>query len=444
MNHYRPLLSALVLAVALLTGLTWALVAAEPTQLPGQSELRINELMADNRFSLEDPDEPGEYPDWIELYNPTGAAVRLDGLFLSDDPNRPNRFAIPSGLSIPAGGFMIFYADNDPRQGPQHLNFALSRTSGFVSLFSDATDSVVDSMSYGLQETDVSYGRRLDGGEPWIAFDSPTPGATNTLLPPIIRDVEQWPSSPTLSDTVTISATIIDERGLVGATLVYTTSGGSLVEVPMVGSGDVYTAQIPAFPDGTLVRYYLIATDIDDLQGRAPLSAPREPYRYVVGYQAPLLFINEIMADNESALRNPDLADNYPDWIELYNPSPNDVSLDGLFLTDSRSNRTRYAIPPGLVVPAEGYLLFYADNLPDLGPQHLNFALSKNGEYVGLSAANGEILIDEFEFPRAIQNGSIGRFPDGSPNWEGTGCISPGKPNQQCQIQAHLPVMLSQ
>jgi hypothetical protein len=303
---------------------------------------------------------------------------------------------------------------------------------------------VVDSVSYGLQETDVSYGRRLDGGEPWIAFDSPTPGATNTLLPPIIRDVEQWPSSPTLSDTVTISATIIDERGLVGATLVYTTSGGSLVEVPMVGSGDVYTAQIPAFPDGTLVRYYLIATDIDDLQGRAPLSAPREPYRYVVGYQAPLLFINEIMADNESALRNPDLADNHPDWIEIYNPSPNDVALDGLFLTDSRSNRTRYAIPPGLVVPAEGYLLFYADNLPDLGPQHLNFALSKNGEYVGLSAANGEILIDEFEFPRAIQNGSIGRFPDGSPNWEGTGCISPGKPNQQCQIQAHLPVMLSQ
>ena len=69
--------------------------------------------MASNNKTLIDPDEPGETPDWFELYNPGPGAVVLDGLGLADGEPLESGFAITSGLTIPAGGFLVFYADND-------------------------------------------------------------------------------------------------------------------------------------------------------------------------------------------------------------------------------------------------------------------------------------------------------------------------------------------
>jgi len=67
---------------------------------PGQDAsgglgLVINELMADNTSSLEDPCEPGQYPDWIELYNGSSGPVTLNGMYLTDDINDPTKWQIP-------------------------------------------------------------------------------------------------------------------------------------------------------------------------------------------------------------------------------------------------------------------------------------------------------------------------------------------------------------
>lgn len=59
------------------------------------SGLVINEFMADNKKTLEDPNEPGEHPDWIELYNASDAPITLNGLYLTDDANDPMRWRIP-------------------------------------------------------------------------------------------------------------------------------------------------------------------------------------------------------------------------------------------------------------------------------------------------------------------------------------------------------------
>jgi large repetitive protein len=450
MKHPRAFLFSGVLALLLLATLTLSLSAADTSPAAtDQAQLRINEFMADNRFTLEDPDEPGEYPDWIELYNPGPNAVSLNDLYLSDDPERPNRFAITDGLTIPAGGFLIFYADNDSRQGPYHLNFGLSRLGGYLGLFSGATDSVIDSRTYEAQTTDISEGRQVDGGTPWRTFDTPTPRATNALLPPKFLTVLQEPSIPAPDLPVTISAQLTDARGIISATLLYSAGNGSLVAVPMTATGSVtdtaYYAQIPPQPEGTLVRYYLQAKNLDALQGRAPLGAPKLPYRYVVGFAAPELYINEIMPDNEDALVNPDKQPaEYPDWIEIYNPNPTPILLSGLFLTDNRDNPTKYRIPPGVSIPAEGYVIFYADNQTNLGPLHTNFALRKEGEYLGLYAANGQILIDEYEFPLVNNDGAVERYPDGGDEWVVTACISPGAANQVCEVQAHLPLINTQ
>jgi hypothetical protein len=56
--------------------------------------LYINEFMADNDDTIQDPDGSG-YPDWIELYNAGPNAIDLGGMYLTDDMNDPTKWMIP-------------------------------------------------------------------------------------------------------------------------------------------------------------------------------------------------------------------------------------------------------------------------------------------------------------------------------------------------------------
>ena len=63
--------------------------------------LVVNECMAANEAAIEDPDEAGEFPDWIELFNGSTEPVTLSGLFLTDDLQRPTRWQIPVAVTGP-------------------------------------------------------------------------------------------------------------------------------------------------------------------------------------------------------------------------------------------------------------------------------------------------------------------------------------------------------
>jgi len=83
-------------------GDTWQSLAVPTPGAPnavvgevGGYGLVINEIMADNKRTIEDPCEGGEYPDWIELYNASQSAIALNGLYLSDDANEPTQWQIP-------------------------------------------------------------------------------------------------------------------------------------------------------------------------------------------------------------------------------------------------------------------------------------------------------------------------------------------------------------
>ena len=135
--------------------------------------------MADNDTILEDPDEPDDYPDWIELYNPGSAAIDLGGLYLTDDLTDPTQFQIPTGVTIPAGGFLLFYADNDTDQGDQHTNFKLSADGESVALFGADGVTQIDAVTFTAQTTDVAYGRQTDGTGSWGIMSQATPGSSN-------------------------------------------------------------------------------------------------------------------------------------------------------------------------------------------------------------------------------------------------------------------------
>ena len=59
-----------------------------------------------------------------------------------------------------------------------HTNFKIS-SSGETLLISDPTETILDSITIGSINTDMSYGRYLEG-ESWALFNEPTPGSSNS------------------------------------------------------------------------------------------------------------------------------------------------------------------------------------------------------------------------------------------------------------------------
>ena len=140
----------------------------------GDPPLVINEFLARNDSGI--TDEAGDHEDWLELYNPGDTPVALAGLFLTDDLAVPDAWALPA-IELAPREHVIVWCDDDEEEGALHASFKISADGEELGLY--LGDELVDSIVFGPQATDVSTGRRVDAGLPWISFDEPTPGAPN-------------------------------------------------------------------------------------------------------------------------------------------------------------------------------------------------------------------------------------------------------------------------
>ena len=152
----------------------------DPETMMEGSPVVINELMADNDNIIADPQ--GDYDDWLELHNLTDNAVLLTGMYLSDKEGEPTKWQFPENTEIPANGYLIVWLDENGEDAPDglHANFKLSKGGETVMLVdTDARgNTVLDSVTFGEQETDVAFGRLPNGTGDFQVVES-TPGAEN-------------------------------------------------------------------------------------------------------------------------------------------------------------------------------------------------------------------------------------------------------------------------
>ena len=164
---------ALLLAMATLLSLAGCTEAPEPTtttgepaattatttvQLPDAADVRISEVMPDNKFLT-----MGHENDWVELQNREDTAVSLDGYYLTDELENPTQLSL-AGMTIPAGGYLVLVLDDAAA-------FRLSAEGETVYLF--YRDQLLGQVTYGLSENGESY----DADGPCSLA---TPGYANT------------------------------------------------------------------------------------------------------------------------------------------------------------------------------------------------------------------------------------------------------------------------
>jgi hypothetical protein len=115
---------------------------------------------------------------------------------------------------IPAGGFILLWADGDGWKGGTHLPFRLSGSGDGFTLGRIVPGSgqvprvsTLEQVEFDQQTEDISIGRFPDGGQ-WQTLNTPTPGYSNGTLytaPTVLG----WPRpNPCTSGTVTMGITV--------------------------------------------------------------------------------------------------------------------------------------------------------------------------------------------------------------------------------------------
>ena len=92
---------------------------------------------------------------------------------LTDNLTLPSKFIIPTGTSLPAGGYRVFLAGDE-------TGFNLSSDGESVYLISADGASVIDQITFGCLPVDLSIGR-VGGANALWALNAPTPGSSNRL-----------------------------------------------------------------------------------------------------------------------------------------------------------------------------------------------------------------------------------------------------------------------
>jgi Na+-transporting methylmalonyl-CoA/oxaloacetate decarboxylase gamma subunit len=196
--------------------LTAALLAAAGAQAQRVTSMRINEVLVSNEDNY--VDDYGKRNGWIELFNTSAGMVNIGGCYLTDDRNNPKKYPIPKGdvlTRISPRQHVLFWADGIASRGTFHLNFILDPTKeNYIAFYDSDGKTLVDELVIPAGQTpDISFGRKVDGGDEWIYFTKVTP-STNNLTLDTNEKIDNFKLNDSLGVGMTLTAMAVVFLGL--------------------------------------------------------------------------------------------------------------------------------------------------------------------------------------------------------------------------------------
>ncbi len=118
--------------------------------------------------------------------------------------------------------------------------------------------------------------------------------------------------------------------------------------------------------------------------------------------------ITEFSAFNDATIDDQDGDDS--DWIEIYNPGDEDVSLNRWYLTDDNEDLRKWRLPDVSLTPGEYLVVFASGKDRDVAGEelHTSFGLSLRGEYLALVQPDGNTVVSEYDFSEQLPDVSFG------------------------------------
>jgi hypothetical protein len=404
----------------------------------------LNEVLASNH-SLTNAD--GSTADWVELFNPTTNALNLADLSLSDDPNLPRKFVFPPGSTIPSGGYLLVYCNNNLPVSPTNTGFALNAEGGSVLLFTSLANGggLIDGLTYGLQTPDFSLGRIPNGSGAWT-LTTPSPASLNSeasLGTVATLTANEWMADPasgsdwfelynsgtkpvslggffftddltkkTMSPIPPLSFIGAGANGFVQFWADSNPNAGSKhVKFKLSKSGDTIGLYSPA---GTLAFGLTFGAQQTGVsQGRFPdgaaglvsftsTASPGEsnflPLSNVV--------VNEVLTHTDPPLE---------DAIELYNAGASPAAIGGWFISNTSDDLKKFRVPDGTSIPAHSFKVFYEYQFNATNGASVPFTFnSAHGDSALVSEADGSGNLTGYRaattFGAAANAVSFGRY----------------------------------
>ncbi|MGB0524351.1 MAG: lamin tail domain-containing protein [Flammeovirgaceae bacterium] len=422
-------------------------------------ELRINEIMADPSPVVGLPER-----EFIEIFNPTSFALRLNGMKLadqSDTTNLPdytlksNSYLILTGTSG-VTDFETFGAVVGVTSFPNLANAGevLRLLAEDFSVIDEVTysegwyqDEVKEEGGYSLELISPADTCRLQEAN-WIASNDAlggTPGTQNTVFDNSIIQEE-----PTIiavevlqADSIFIQFdTRMDANSVLNATYQITdgSSNFAVQRVQLVSDNTAATLKLAALTIGQ--AYTLQITNALSCS-QVALTNTTVDFAYGIAPSFHDIIITEILADPNPIVGLPDV-----EYIEIYNTTNQYISLDGVVLTDLVAS----ASFPNLVIAPTSYLIVTnASRVVDFSQTNIigleGFpSLANGGEPLVLKSANDalifEITYSSDWFRDATKAGggfSLEMIDLNAPcleeiNWKGSDNLNGGSPGEENSV----------
>jgi hypothetical protein len=385
----------------------------------------LNEVLANNATIAHSGET--NITDWVELHNLSTNAVDLSDMSLTDNAATPRRWAVPAGVSIPPGGYLLVRFDatlpvSTNNTGVLNTGFGLSAGGDEVYLYDRLSrgGGLLDSLLFGIQAPDLSIGRIPNAIGTW-SLNLATPGSGNvpaSLGDPMSLRINEWLASPPGNDDdffelYNPSAQPVSLGGLFLTDALGDRTMHRIANLSFIGSGQDgfvrFVADNNTGAGADHVNFALraageaiglftaVGTQIDAVtfgaqqngvsEGRFPDGATN--IEAFPGTPTPgrsnLRAITEIVISE--VLTHTDLP--LEDAIELQNVSHGAVDISGWWISDSQNDPKKFRIPQGTVLQPGGFIVFYENQFNPLPDTYPSFSLSSvNGDEVFLFTAN--------------------------------------------------------
>ncbi len=338
---------------------------------------------------------------------------------------------------------------------PASLGAAIDCRKKMIQTAAAADQYRTEDYGYTLQKFNTSFDAALEGHVKYglkeyveKRYNSIVEQLDLVNINPIVFGAYYEPDRPRNTEPLTILCDVEDEAKVQPTVALHykcDNSGWQILTMYDDGENndkdandDIFAASFMPKANARQIEYYIEAEDATGLISRFPKEGTKNLQMRI----GPKIFINEFMAQNKTAVKDPN--GEYDAWVELYNGGDKSVWLGDLFMTNDFRNPQKWNLPAQTLMPDE-FMVIWLDEQPEQGIYHAPFDFDSSRKQIGIfgSAAINYAVIDTVSLKEVVEDRAYGLKEEGKGSYTLLRGGSPGFPNRLSNVSDYAALTSS-